>query len=84
MLRGPLHNRGADGLCQACGEPFPCPEGIVIFESVVHGTNVKPETVYLALTRGELATILQLLEGAVIEDHGLADRLRQVLQQSAH
>jgi hypothetical protein len=34
MLRGPLHNRGADGLCEACGEPFPCPDGIAIFEAV--------------------------------------------------
>ncbi len=24
MSQGPLHNRGADGRCQACGEVFPC------------------------------------------------------------
>src|SRR6266567_494085 len=25
MLRGELHNVSADGVCEACGEPFPCP-----------------------------------------------------------
>lgn len=35
MLRGPLHNRGADGLCEECREPFPCPTGLAIFEAVV-------------------------------------------------
>jgi hypothetical protein len=34
MLRSPLHNRGADGLCEACGEPFPCPTGLAIYEAV--------------------------------------------------
>jgi hypothetical protein len=34
MLRGPLHNRGADGLCEACGEPFPCQTAIAIYEAV--------------------------------------------------
>ena len=34
MLRGPLHNRAADGLCKACGEPFPCPDGFAIYEAV--------------------------------------------------
>jgi hypothetical protein len=24
MLRAELHERGADGRCEACGEPFPC------------------------------------------------------------
>ena len=35
MLRGPLHNAGADGNCTECGEPFPCPDGVAIFESVI-------------------------------------------------
>ncbi len=34
MLRGPLHNRGAGGRCTECGEPFPCPTGIAIYEAV--------------------------------------------------
>jgi len=40
MLRGPLHNRGADGLCEACGEPFPCPDGLAIYEAVKRELNV--------------------------------------------
>ena len=28
MLRGPLHNRNADSIREACGKPFPCPDGI--------------------------------------------------------
>ncbi len=35
MLRGPLHNAGADGNCTECGEPFPCPDSVAIFESVI-------------------------------------------------
>ena len=27
MLRGPLHNRNADSIREACGKPFPCPDG---------------------------------------------------------
>ena len=34
MFRGPLHNRGSDGRCEACGEPFPCPTGLAIYEAV--------------------------------------------------
>jgi hypothetical protein len=34
MLRGPLHNAGANGRCAECGEPFPCPTGLAIFEAV--------------------------------------------------
>jgi hypothetical protein len=34
MLRGPLHDRGADGRCTECGEPFPCPTGLAIFDAV--------------------------------------------------
>jgi hypothetical protein len=34
MFTGPLHNRGVDDRCEACGEPFPCPTGIAIFEAV--------------------------------------------------
>ena len=34
MLRGPLHNRGTDGQCEACGEPFPCPDGLAIYAAV--------------------------------------------------
>jgi hypothetical protein len=34
MLSDPLHNAGADGRCEACGEPFPCPTGIAIYETV--------------------------------------------------
>jgi hypothetical protein len=40
MLAGPLHNRGNDGNCEACGEPFPCPTGRAIFEAVLHRTRV--------------------------------------------
>ena len=34
MFRGPLHDRGADGRCIECGQSFPCPTGIAIFEAV--------------------------------------------------
>lgn len=34
MLRGELHNRGSAGHCEACGEPFPCPTGLAIYEAV--------------------------------------------------
>ncbi len=34
MLRGVLHNRGADGRCTECGEPFPCPIRVAIYEAV--------------------------------------------------
>jgi len=34
MLRGPLPHRDADGLCEICGEPFPCPTGVAIFEAL--------------------------------------------------
>ena len=35
MLRGPLHDKGADGRCTECREPFPCPEGLAIYDLVV-------------------------------------------------
>jgi len=28
-----LQNRNADGLCEACGKPFPCPTGIAIHKA---------------------------------------------------
>jgi len=28
MMRDKLHNRGGDGMCEACGEPFPCAASI--------------------------------------------------------
>ncbi len=34
MLNGLLHNRGEDGNCEACGEPFPCSTGLAIYEAV--------------------------------------------------
>ena len=34
MLRGELHNRGSAGRCEACGEIFPCPTGLAIYEAV--------------------------------------------------
>ena len=34
QLRGPLHNAGADGRCEQCGEPFPCPTGLAVYDSV--------------------------------------------------
>jgi hypothetical protein len=34
MLRGELHNRGSAGCCEACGEIFPCPAGLAIYEAV--------------------------------------------------
>jgi hypothetical protein len=34
MLRGELHNRGSAGRCEVCGEIFPCPTGLVIYEAV--------------------------------------------------
>jgi hypothetical protein len=34
MLRGELHNCGSAGRCEACGEIFPCPTGLAIYEAV--------------------------------------------------
>jgi hypothetical protein len=34
MLSGPLHDRDPDGRCRECGEPFPCPTGLAIYEAV--------------------------------------------------
>jgi hypothetical protein len=34
MLRGELHNRGSAGRREACGEIFPCPTGLAIYEAV--------------------------------------------------
>lgn len=36
MLYRPLHSRGADGRCIECGERFPCPTGVAIYEAVKH------------------------------------------------
>jgi hypothetical protein len=48
MLHGPLHDRGADGRCVECREPFPCPTGLAIFEAVKreleHPTPAPPPT----------------------------------------
>ena len=35
MFRGPLHDRGNNGRCTECGEPFPCPTGLAIYDAVV-------------------------------------------------
>lgn len=43
MLRGRLHDRGADGRCTECGEPFPCSLSIDMREmshQVVPSTTV--------------------------------------------
>jgi hypothetical protein len=53
VLHSPLHNAGADGLCEACGEPFPCPTSIAVFAAVLHRTRVvnvrsgEPYNVYI-------------------------------------
>jgi hypothetical protein len=48
MLRGELHNRGSAGRCGACGEIFPCPTGLAIYEAVKreleHPTPPPPPT----------------------------------------
>jgi hypothetical protein len=35
VIRGPLHHAGADGHCETCGEAWPCPERLAIFDQVV-------------------------------------------------
>jgi hypothetical protein len=35
MLRGPLHHKGANGRCEECLEPFPCPTGITRLRCVI-------------------------------------------------
>jgi hypothetical protein len=35
MLRGPLHNRSADGRYTECGESFPCSDAEAIYDQVV-------------------------------------------------
>jgi hypothetical protein len=48
MLRGELHNRGTASRCEACGEIFPCPTGLAIYEAVKreleHPTPPPPPT----------------------------------------
>jgi hypothetical protein len=56
MLRGPLHNKGANGRCEECGESFPCPTNIA-YEAVKRETEASDQ-VHLVLTRDELATEL--------------------------
>jgi hypothetical protein len=34
MLRRELHNRGSAGRCAVCGEIFPCPTSLAIYEAV--------------------------------------------------
>jgi hypothetical protein len=75
MLRGPLHN--ADGLCEECGEPFPCPTGMAIFEAIKREVEA-PGKIHLALTRDELTTIVAVLRANGL--HGFADRLEAVVR----
>ena len=77
MLRGLLHNTGADGLCEECGEPFPCPLGMAIFEAVK--AEVLPDQVHLMVTRDELATLVSALRSRGL--HGFADRLEALLHR---
>jgi hypothetical protein len=72
MLRDPLHNAGADGLCEECGEPFPCPPGLAYIVGVVDA-DVVPEEIHLALTRDEFTTMLEALRAQGLPD--FADRL---------
>jgi hypothetical protein len=51
MLRGELHNRGADGRCEACGEPFPCPTGIAVYDAVVTERKLKRDEAKESLVR---------------------------------
>jgi hypothetical protein len=60
MLRGPVHHRGADGLCEACREPFPCATGIAIYEAVKRAL----EPIVNVSHRVEPADEAQLLEHA--------------------
>jgi hypothetical protein len=43
MFRGPLHDRGPDGRCTECGEPFVW-TGIAIYESIVADQDDAPYT----------------------------------------
>ena len=75
MLRDPLHNAGADGLCTECGELFPCPSSVAIFEAVKPKAE-EPHQVYLALTLDELAMIVAALRARGL--HSFGDRLEAV------
>jgi hypothetical protein len=41
MFSGPLHNAGPDGLCEECGERFPCTAADAIYDQVVR-RNLTP------------------------------------------
>ena len=34
VLRRPLHDRNADGLCTQCGEPWPCPTDPATYDKI--------------------------------------------------
>jgi chromosome segregation and condensation protein ScpB len=74
MLRGPLHNKGANGRCEECGESFPCPTNIA-YEAVKRETEASDQ-VHLVLTRDELATIAAALRARGLPS--FADRLELV------
>jgi hypothetical protein len=46
MLTGPLHDRGDNGRCTECGEPFLCSTGIAIYESVVPQPDTDQDAPY--------------------------------------
>jgi hypothetical protein len=48
MLHGPLHNAGADGRCEACREPFPCPTSLASFEAVKRELEQPMNQTYVA------------------------------------
>ena len=76
MLRGPLHNKGADRLCEECGEPFPCPTSIA-YEAVKREAEA-PDQIQLVLTGGEVSMIVAALRARGL--HSFADRLEAVLR----
>ncbi len=77
MLRGPLHDRGADGRCTECGEPFPCPAGVAIFESVVgENTTEAPRPADLLL---RAATYLKWWRDGAIADADLPEDLAEII-----
>jgi hypothetical protein len=89
MLCGPLHTRDGDGFCEACGEPFPCPTGIAVYESVVGSVidsvighaepTVERDQILVPLSRTELARLANLTQQS--DDAELNDRLQRILRQ---
>jgi hypothetical protein len=93
MLRGPLHNRDADGKCQECDEVFLCSAGVAIYNSVVqpsHWVDLEdrdarcPRCLHWWVSHGvpdEPGYGCTMIESSMAERQAMADRDRELQRQ---